>query len=114
MSASMSDYLKRGDVLSRFTYYQGDRIPEVDVDNFPTTITFRDAKRVIREVPAADARPVVRARWEPGNPVCPVCGQSKFKGLDADIWADWMPPFCPNCGAQMDEKEDDDNGNPKL
>lgn len=39
--------------------------------------------------------------WEPGNPVCPVCGESKFKGLDADIWADWQPPFCPNCGARM-------------
>lgn len=59
---SANDYVKRGDVLSRFTYYQGDRIPEVDVDGFPTIITFRDAKRVIREVPATDVRPVVHAR----------------------------------------------------
>lgn len=51
--------------------------------------------------PAADVRPVVRGRWEPGNPICPICGESKFKGLDADIWADWMPPHCPNCGADM-------------
>ena len=53
-----------------------------------------------------NSRPVVHGRWEPGNPICPLCGESKFKELDADIWADWMPPYCPNCGADMRE----DNG----
>ena len=52
--------------------------------------------------PAADVDPVVHGRWEPGNPICPVCGGNKFKDLDADIWADWEPPYCPNCGAKMD------------
>ena len=42
-----------------------------------------------------------RSGWEPGNPICPICGKDKFDGLDADIWADWMPSFCPNCGAPM-------------
>lgn len=37
-----------------------------------------------------------------GNPICPVCGEDKFKDLDADIWCDWQPDFCPNCGAKMD------------
>lgn len=46
--------------------------------------------------------PVVHGQWEPGNPICPVCGEDKFKDLDADIWCDWLPPFCPNCGAKMD------------
>ena len=55
----------------------------------------------LKTFPAADVRPVVRGRWEPGNQNCTVCGESKFKGLDADVWADWMPPFCPNCGADM-------------
>ena len=40
-------------------------------------------------------------RWKCGRP-CPVCGEDRFKGLDADIWADWEPPYCPNCGAKMD------------
>lgn len=43
-----------------------------------------------------------RGRWECQKP-CPVCGENRFKGLDADIWADWEPPYCPNCGAKMDE-----------
>ena len=45
--------------------------------------------------------PVRHGRWECGKP-CPVCGRDRFEGLDADIWADWEPPYCPNCGAKMD------------
>ena len=47
---------------------------------------------------------VWRGEWEPGNPICPICGKDKFDRLDADIWADWMPNFCPNCGAPMTYK----------
>ena len=46
----------------------------------------------------------VRGEWEPGNPICPICGKDKFDELDADIWADWMPNFCPHCGAPMTDK----------
>lgn len=60
----------------------------------------------MKNLPTADVAPVVHGKWESGNPICPICGNDKFKGLDADIWADWMPPFCPNCGAKMDLKED--------
>lgn len=56
--------------------------------------------RTIDEIPAADVRPVVRGKWGL-DPQCPVCGEDRYKGLDADIWADWEPPFCPNCGADM-------------
>lgn len=54
-------------------------------------------------VSADDAAPVVHGRWEDGNEFCPICGKSKFDGLDADIWADWKPKYCPNCGAKMQE-----------
>ena len=53
----------------------------------------------------AKVRPEAHGRWEPGNPICPICGESKFKELDADIWADWIPPYCPNCGADMREEK---------
>lgn len=58
----------------------------------------------IKAIPAADVAPVVYGRWENGNPICPVCGKDKFKDLDVDIWCDWMPAYCPNCGAKMDMK----------
>ena len=66
------------------------------------TITVDALKRFLLNRPAADVAPVVHGRWEPGNPICPVCGGNKFKDLDADIWCDWQPDFCPNCGAKMD------------
>lgn len=47
---------------------------------------------------------VWKGKWEPGNPICPICGKDKFDGLDADIWADWMPNFCPHCGAPMTDE----------
>lgn len=55
----------------------------------------------IMDIPAADVAPVRHGRWECNKP-CPVCGGDRFEGLDADIWADWEPPYCPNCGAKMD------------
>lgn len=55
-----------------------------------------------------DVAPVVHGRWTDGEENCPICGKSKFDGLDADIWSDWKPQFCPNCGAKMDgEKRED-------
>ena len=57
---------------------------------------------MIEDALIVDVAPVVHGRWEPGNPICPVCGGNKFKDLDADIWCDWQPDFCPNCGAKMD------------
>lgn len=75
--------------------------------------TIQDAIKMVsfsEYTPAADVAPVRHGRWENGNPICPVCGEDKFKDLDADIWCDWLPPFCPNCGAKMD-LEDTGNNN---
>jgi len=43
-----------------------------------------------------------KGKWIPGKHECPCCGESKFKDLDADIWADWCPKYCPNCGTEME------------
>ena len=50
--------------------------------------------------------------WEMGTRELnlPVCGEDKFNGLDADIWSDWTPKYCPNCGALMDLKEETEFG----
>ena len=75
------------------------------LDCMKRTDRYFNVKFDIENFPNADVAPVVHGQWEPGNPICPVCGENKFKDLDADIWCDWMPDFCPNCGAKMDEKE---------
>lgn len=82
----MADYIERQAALRAVNEFFHD--PKVDI--------------ALNAVPAENVREDVQARWEPGNPICPVCGENKFKGLDADIWADWQPTFCPNCGARMD------------
>ena len=60
--------------------------------------------KALRPVSREQVEKVWRGGWEPGNPICPICGKDKFDGLDADIWADWMPNFCPHCGAPMTDE----------
>ena len=43
--------------------------------------------------------------WIKGECNCPVCGEDKYKDLDADVWSDWQPKFCPNCGAKMESED---------
>lgn len=87
----MAEYIKREAVIDLITHrYENSEI----------------CTQELNSIPAADVAPVVHGRWENGNPICPVCGEDKFKDLDADIWCDWQPDFCPNCGAKMDEGAD--------
>ena len=58
----------------------------------------------LRPITREQVEKVWKGKWEPGNPICPICGKDKFDELDADIWADWMPNFCPHCGALMTDK----------
>ena len=93
----MDEYINR-EALYEKAYWHGEH---PDVGNpFPDGVDAIDIKDV-DAIPAADVAPVRHGRWECGKP-CPVCGENRFKGLDADIWADWEPPYCPNCGAKMD------------
>ena len=95
----MDEYIKREDLLELY------RIDD-HVLNENGHVPLPVIRQNIMDIPAADVAPVRHGRWEPGNPICPVCGGDKFKDLDADIWCDWMPDFCPNCGAKMDGGED--------
>lgn len=58
----------------------------------------------IMNLPSVTPQPKI-GHWINGNPICPCCGEDKFKDLDADIWADWQPKYCPNCGAKMEVEE---------
>lgn len=86
----MDDYIKREAL--RDALYDAD------------AITMNGVK-ILNQFPSSDVALVRHGRWKCNKP-CPVCGEDRFKGLDADIWADWEPPYCPNCGAKMDGGDD--------
>ena len=88
----MDGYIKRGEAIRAL------------LDDAPEQVGYsrEDAADCIRYMDAADVATVRHGQWEPGNPICPVYGGNKFKDLDADIWCDWQPDFCPNCGAKVD------------
>lgn len=108
----MKEYIERellligvdGCISSLHVQAKGDPIQE-------SAIKLVEATRgYIASLSAADVAPVRHGRWEPGNPICPVCGENKFKDLDADVWADWQPKFCPNCGARMGKEDEHEIG----
>ena len=99
--AGMKEYIERASV---------EKFIEDGLNNPDKNKAFgHEAIEIMAEIhymPAADVAPVRHGRWEPGNPICPVCGENKFKDLDADVWADWQPKFCPNCGTRMDKEDE--------
>lgn len=90
----MDEYIKREDLLELYRM-------DDPVLNKNGHVPLPVIRQNIMDIPAADVAPVRHGRWKCNKP-CPVCGGDRFEGLDADIWADWEPPYCPNCGAKMD------------
>ena len=95
---------KMKEIVIRVTenFYQ--KIMEMDADK---TASFNETALVEAvqkgEVLNKDATRK-KGKWTPGDPICPCCGEDKFKDLDADIWSDWRPKYCPNCGAKMESE----------
>lgn len=62
---------------------------------------------IVDEQPTVDAEPIRHGHWIDGNDsiivgTCSVCGWSVFIG-ETNISG---MPYCPNCGAKMDEEEE--------
>ena len=93
MATWMDEYIKRE--------YAVDAVVDVYYNTPDIDLSGEKLEAAILKIPPPDVEPVRHGRWECNKP-CPVCGEDRFKGLDADIWADWEPPYCPNCGAKMD------------
>ena len=101
------------DILEKWSFFFGQRAGRELWGDKPKAVQDQDIIDFNREmeIVCSALRPITREQvekvwrgeWEPGNPICPICGKDKFDGLDADIWADWMPNFCPHCGARMEE-----------
>ena len=65
---------------------------------------------MIEDMPTADVAPVVHGQWEtnsdrPDSLICSVCK------CGFDMWKHDPHNYCPNCGAKMDEKENDNENN---
>lgn len=63
-----------------------------------------DMLEEVEEYPAADVRPVVKAKWaytDISRLVCSNCGNPVAFSLKEDGWH--HGDFCPNCGAWMEE-----------
>ena len=90
----MAEYIKRE--------YAVDAVLDIYYDTPDIDLSGEKFEAAILKIPAADVAPVRHGRWIDGDPYCPICRKDKFRGLDADVWADWQPDYCPNCGAKMD------------
>ena len=95
----MDEYINREDLLELY------RIDD-PVLNENGHVPLPVIRQNIMDISAADVAPVRHGRWIDGDPYCPICRKDKFRGLDADVWSDWKPDYCPNCGAKMDGGED--------
>lgn len=59
----MTEYIERDAALKIITFTpDGQRIPEVDCDNFPIQVSISDVKKYLRSIPAANVAPVATER----------------------------------------------------
>ena len=84
----------------------GERIPEVDCDNFPVTVPIATIKQMIRKAPTIEKRGewIIRHDGPYGRTraYCSYC--EKHSGIGG-IVSNQKKPYCPNCGAKMLEGE---------
>jgi hypothetical protein len=95
--ASMRGEIQNGDYISR-----ADAVSVID-QKIANRERLEDARALLGSMPAADAAPVVHARWvkvEDGDFYCSRC-LIEASGVDVSEL-----DYCPKCGARMDANED--------
>lgn len=100
----MAEYIEREAVLQKIR----DEINSCPF--YGHQFDLEDAKELIRNFPSADVAPVVRAKW---NRVGSVCIDGEYEDVlrcgKCSIPHDKKSRFCPNCGAKMDGRVDDES-----
>lgn len=102
----MAEYIKKSLVAREIRKLL--RVRESAVDVFQAGFEFgvNLAWVKINKISAADVVPVVHGHWTTefyGIPSCSVCNMYVSKEVYNP--EDATPPYCPNCGAKMDEEE---------
>ena len=74
--------------------------------NKPKYYAREDAIHIIDTAPIIDAVPVVHGEWKNNSndyPQCTNCGYMPM--FDPHIDDIYYSPYCPNCGAKMEDKQ---------
>jgi len=80
------------------------------IDAINRAVTKEVARWSVEELPPAEVEPVKRGKWIYDNQFhwyrasCSECGYKRVTDIKAEKWNGWK--YCPNCGAQMDLKEE--------
>lgn len=84
----MSDYISREAAIEAM--YK-------DAETHPSHTFWTSQNEALRNIPAADVRPVRRGKWKVYNNTyaCSACGRPV---------SFWQSNFCPNCGTDMREE----------
>lgn len=104
----MAEYIEREALIKQFC----ERCNE-EMSESPCEPSECFAREVIIGVPAVGVAPVRHGRWEMrgGKRYCTSCGERACVTRDSeDFWYTIGTPYCPNCGAQMDLKENENDG----
>lgn len=88
----MTEYISRDTAIARLTRLEV-------TDKLATTA---DAKREIADMPAADVAPVRHGRWETHYRSGTTVSKGVVSGC-CDMWNGWKTPYCPQCGAKMED-----------
>ena len=113
----MDEYIERKVVINRIKEYTLD-VYDLDLDDakqFGGNSRIEnyceglyEATELVDDIPAVDVAPVVHGRWisknHHGYEWVFVCSNCDY--IDGYPFND-RPNYCPNCGAKMDEKEND-------
>lgn len=98
----MDEYIEREALLLRIDCHGTNKFGMLD----------EDIRAFVKAQPAADVAPVVHGRWI-GKPICgndncrcSECGS--WHHIHANLRGEVMQKYCPNCGAKMDEEENEE------
>ena len=94
------------DALDKFLKRLRRELPKESRDFFTRDEMILNFQQYVHMQPTIDAVPVVRGEWKPifkGADTCE-CSVCKRKGFSDSDYGFIATPYCPNCGAKMEDK----------